>query len=228
MSIFSTIGKGVSNGVKAVKNAGESVISTGVKAVTHPLDTVKAIPGVALNAALWLPHAAAQGGGRVVELTGKVTGSERLENVGQGIQDASAAVVKGGIANPVASTQILLGSVMTATGVGSAAGLALAGKGTSGVLMSAVTEAATPPGVYDIRRDPRYVLTAVAETVRPPNPNNAPAAPLFGLGQVLRPPNQLPAPMSAAGGPVAPAAPVTDDGETFFQWLTRVVRELFT
>jgi hypothetical protein len=199
------VGKGISKGANALKNAGESVVNTTVKAVTNPLDTVKAIPGVALNASLWLPHAAAQGGGAVLKAAGQVTGSEDLERVGNTMQDASSAIVKGGISNPIASVQVLGGAVLTATGAGTAIGVGMLARGTTGVLQS-----------------------AVSEVVRPPAPIPS-AMPLVGMGQQLRPPQGLPPPVMLRGhmDPAAPAAPSSGGGESFIQWLTRLVRELF-
>lgn len=139
------VGGGVSGVAKGVAHAASDVVDVGKKVVTNPLSVVPKLPGAALNAALWLPHTAVQAGGKALELGGKLTGSESLENLGETVQSVDRGIIKATLNRPVEAAEILGGSVLIATGIAAPAGAGLLGKGVTGIAAETVLESIPRP-----------------------------------------------------------------------------------
>jgi hypothetical protein len=168
MSIFSDIGKAINKAATDVKRevdrTASSIVRHTVEVVQDPMKAVTAIPGVALNAALWAPHLAVQAVGHTVEVVGDITHNADIKAVGQVIHQTDTAIVKGAIKDPIGAASIIGGTALIATGLGGPAGAALVASGTAKVLGSAAREVVPePPPVAS-----QTALVGLPVPVRPP------------------------------------------------------------
>lgn len=105
MSFFDDIGGAIGDAASGVADA-----------VTNPIQTVEAVPGLAVNTAYGFVHLNALGAGALLSGAGFVTGSSALTGAGSTIASADIGLAKNLNNNPGASIQILQGTAALATG----------------------------------------------------------------------------------------------------------------